>query len=83
MADGDSVVVLGHEPMRAPATGRLIEVNRTQVWTFKQSQASSLSRIYRQCGLRLNLIHFAALNRRFLSAISISTSFMTSRIRGA
>jgi uncharacterized protein len=35
LADGDKVVVLGHERMRARATGRTVEVSWAQVWTFR------------------------------------------------
>ena len=35
IADGDNVVVRGHERMRARATGRTVEANWAQVWTFR------------------------------------------------
>jgi len=34
-ADGDNVIVLGHERMIARATGRVVEANWAQVWTFR------------------------------------------------
>jgi len=34
-SDRDTVLVLGHERMRARATGRTVEVNWVQVWTFR------------------------------------------------
>jgi ketosteroid isomerase-like protein len=38
IVDGDQVVVLGHERMRARSTDRIIEANWAQVWTFRDGK---------------------------------------------
>jgi len=40
-ADGETVVVLGHERMIARATGRIIEASWAQVWTFRDARVIS------------------------------------------
>src|SRR5262249_33566662 len=38
IADGDTVVVLGHERCRVRATGRIVEVSWTQIFTFRDGR---------------------------------------------
>jgi|SRR5271165_382462 len=40
IAAGDNVVVLGHERMRARATGRVVEAKWAQVWTLRDGLVS-------------------------------------------